>query len=143
MKYTIKTAGFAALCSICLVFTACADEATEQESSGAATEAEVSVQQKALVPEPASGKKDVKVHTSRSRASIEEEMDETGFILEALKGEMATEEQKRAGFEKKANRPAFQDSLNALDRRLKLMQADVDKELKRLNRLQQELAKAQ
>jgi len=143
MKYIIKTAGFAALCSICLVFTACADEATEQENSGSATEAEVRVQQDSILPEPVAAAKDVKVHTSRSPAAIEEEMDETGFILEALKGEMATEEKKRAGFEKKANRPAYQDSLTALDRRLKLMQADVDKELKRLSRLQQELKRIQ
>jgi len=81
------------------------------------------------------------VHTSRSRMAIEEEMDETGFILEALNGEIAMEEQKRAGFEKKLSKPGYTDSLQALDRRLKLLQSDVDKELKRIQRLQQELTR--
>lgn len=143
MRNRIKSAGIAAIFSISLAYTGCAEEAEEQESTATVIESEVSAQQDSIFSEPASVKKDMKVHASRSRASVEEEMDETGFILEALKGEMATEEKKRAGFEKKANRPEYQDSLKALDHRLKFIQADIEKELKRLNRLQQELARAQ
>lgn len=141
MRNSMRFMGLVCIGCIAWVCVGCADDVSEAETSESAviTQEEEAVQ--AESPALASKASPAAAHTSRSRGSIEEEMDETGFILEALKGEIATEEKKRAGFEKKLSKPGYPDSLQALDRRLKLLQSDVDKEVKRIQRLQQELSR--
>jgi|GEM_PF-5272595 len=141
MKDSMRLICLACIGCIAWVCIGCADDVSETETSESPMishekdDAHTESSDLTLKTSPAT------VHTSRSRMAIEEEMDETGFILEALNGEIAMEEQKRAGFEKKLSKPGYTDSLQALDRRLKLLQSDVDKELKRIQRLQQELTR--